>query len=179
VMIFTDSQALERLSDDWTFELRAMAGPVRVWPIRMPAGYSLKQVFWRNQDVTDSGFALKGNAPITDVEVILTAQSTTVTGAVTDASGKPVLDCVALVFAEDSDQWGAMSRYQTLARPDQQGGSVIKQLPPGRYLAAALPYLEDGDQSNPELLERLRHLATPFTLAEGGQQSLQLKVVEP
>jgi hypothetical protein len=122
---------------------------------------------------------LKGNTAITDVEVILTAQSTTVIGAVTDAAGKPVLDYVALLFAEDSDKWGTMSRYLTLARPDQQGGFVIKQLPPGRYLAAALPYLEDGDQSNPELLERLRGLATPFTLAEGGLQRLQLKVVEP
>jgi hypothetical protein len=122
---------------------------------------------------------LKGNTAITDVEVILTAQSTTVTGTVTDADGKPVLDCVALVFAEDSDKWSPMSRYQTMARPDQQGGFVINQLPPGRYLAAALPYLEDGDQSNPELLERLRGLATPFTLAEGGRQRLQLKVVEP
>jgi hypothetical protein len=178
-MMFIDGQMRERLNDDWTFELRAMAGPVRIWPMRMPAGYSLKQVFWRGQDITDSGLPLKGNTAITDVEVILTAQSTTVTGTVTDADGKPVLDCVALVFAEDSDKWSPMSRYQTMARPDQQGGFVIKQLPPGRYLAAALPYLEDGDQSNPELLERLRGLATPFTLAEGGRQRLQLKVVEP
>jgi Carboxypeptidase regulatory-like domain len=178
-MMFIDGQMRERLNDDWTFELRAMAGPVRIWPMRMPAGYSLKQVFWRGQDITDSGLPLKGNTAITDVEVILTAQSTTVIGAVTDAAGKPVLDYVALLFAEDSDKWGTMSRYLTLARPDQQGGFVIKQLPPGRYLAAALPYLEDGDQSNPELLERLRGLATPFTLAEGGRQRLQLKVVEP
>ena len=178
-MMFVDGQAREHLNDDWTFELRVVAGPVRIWPMQMPAGYSLKQVIWRGQDVTDSGLAVKGNAAITDVEVMLTARSTTVSGAVTGTDGKPVLDCVALVFSEDSDKWSSFSRYQSLARPDQQGGFVIKQLPPGRYLAAALPYLEDGDQSNPELLERLRGLATPFTLAEGGRQTLELKLVEP
>jgi hypothetical protein len=136
-------------------------------------------VFWRGQDITDSGLPLKGQTAITDVEVILTAQSTTVTGAVTDAEGRPVLDCVTLVFAEDRDKWGVMSRYSSLARPDQQAAFVIRQLPPGRYLAVALPYIEDGEQLNPELLERLRGVATPFTLSEGGSQSLQLKVVEP
>jgi Carboxypeptidase regulatory-like domain len=178
-MMFIDGQMRERLNDDWTFELRAMAGPVRIWPMRMPTGYSLKQVFWRGQDITDSGLALKGNTAITDVEVMLTAQSTTVAGAVTEANGAPVIDCVVLVFPEDGEKWSTQSRYIRLTRPDQQGGFVIKQIPPGRYLAAALPYLEEGEQSNPELLERLRSLATPFTLAENGRQSLQLKMVEP
>ena len=108
--MFVDGQAREHLNDDWTFELRVVAGPVRIWPMQMPAGYSLKQVFWRGQDVTDSGLAVKGNAAITDVEVMLTARSTTVTGAVTGADGKPVLDCVALVFSEDSDKWSSFSR---------------------------------------------------------------------
>jgi hypothetical protein len=178
-MIFVDGQSRERLNDDWTFELRAIAGPVRIWPMRMPPGYSLKQVLWRGQDVTDSGLALKGSAAITDVEVMLTTQSTTVTGVVSDANGKPVLDFVALVFAEESDKWGAQSRHLVLVRPDQHGGFVVNQLPPGRYLAAALPYLEEGEQGNPEMLERLRGIATPFTLGEGEQKALTLKVVEP
>jgi hypothetical protein len=177
-MMFNGAEMREQLNDDWTFELRVMAGPVVVRPVRTPAGYSLKQVFWRGQDVSDTGLTLKGGA-ISDVEVVLTAQSTTVTGVVSDAEGKPATDYVVVVFAEDSDKWGVQSRHLATAGSDPQGGFVIKQLPPARYLAAAVPFLEDGEHSNPELLERLRSVATPFTLAEGEQKALRLRLVEP
>jgi hypothetical protein len=82
------------------------------------------------------------------------------------------------VFAEDSDKWGYLSRYLSTARPDQQGGFIIKHLPAGRYLAAALPYVEQGEQTDPEFLERLRSVATPFALGDGEQKAITLKVVE-
>jgi hypothetical protein len=70
-----------------------------------------------------------------------------------------------------------MSRYIHMARPDQQGAFQVKELPPGKYLAVAVDYIEDGEQTNPETLERLRNVATPFTLAEADTTVLSLKVV--
>lgn len=177
MMMYFGAESRDRLNDDWTFEVRAMTSPVLIRTTRMPPGYSLKHVFWRGQDVTDEGLALKGDT-VGDVEVVITARSTTVTGAVLDAAGKQAVDYVVVAFAEDSDKWGHQSRHLALARPDQQGGFVIKQLPAGRYLAAALPYIEDGEQADPEFLERLRSVATPFTLGDGDQKALALKVVE-
>jgi protocatechuate 3,4-dioxygenase beta subunit len=178
MMIFFGGGMRESLADDWTFEVRTMASPVLIRTMRTPPGYSLKTVFFRGEDVTDTGIAAKSVSSINDVEIVLTARSTTVQGAVTDAKGDPAVDYAAVIFAEDSDHWGMMSRRVQLARPDQQGGFVVKQLPPGRYLAAALAYIEDGEESNPELLERLRSVATPFTLAEGERKAVTLKVVE-
>jgi len=179
MMMYFGGESRDRLNDDWTFELRALTSPVLIRTTRLPPGYSLKHVFWRGQDVTDSGVVFKTSDMVSDVEVVITARSTWVSGAVTDAAGKPAVDYVVVAFAEESDKWGFQSRYVALARPDQQGGFVFKQLPAGRYLAAALPYIEDGEQSDPEFLERLRSVATPFTLAEGEQKALALKVVEP
>jgi protocatechuate 3,4-dioxygenase beta subunit len=175
--MYFGGESSDRLHDDWTFGIRAMTSPVLIRPTRVPPGYTLKQVVWRGQDVTDSGLAFKGDT-VTDVEVVITAQSTRVTGSVLDTDGKPAADYVVVAFAEDDDKWGWQSRHMALARPDQQGGFLIKGLPAGRYLAVALPFLEEGEQADPEVLERLRGVATPFALAAGEQKTLTLKVVE-
>jgi hypothetical protein len=53
----------------------------------------------------------------------------------------------------------------------------VKDLPPARYLAAAVEAVENGEESDPALLERLRPLATGFSLNEGDQRGLNLKIV--
>src|SRR6185369_9445018 len=45
----------DTLNDDWTFEMRAMKGPVLLRAVNTPPGYTLKAVYFNNQDVTDSG----------------------------------------------------------------------------------------------------------------------------
>ena len=177
MVMYFGGESSDRLNDDWTFGIRVMASPVLIRTTRLPPGYTLKQVVWRGQDVTDSGLTFKGDA-VSDVDVVITAQSTRVTGGVLDTDGKPVADYVVIAFAEDDDKWGWLSRHRALARPDQQGGFLIKDLPAGRYLAVALPFLEEGEEADPEVLERLRGVATPFTLANGEQKALTLRVVE-
>jgi protocatechuate 3,4-dioxygenase beta subunit len=167
----------DTLNDDWTFDLRAMKGPVLLRTMRTPPGYSLKGVYYNNQDVTDSGINFKPGESLSGVQVVLTAKSSTVSGSVTDARSQPVTDYAAIIFAEDSAKWGFMSRYVHMARPDQQGAFQVKELPPGRYLAAAVDYLEEGEETNPETLERLRNTATPFTLDEADTKALTLKVI--
>jgi hypothetical protein len=41
-------------------------------------------------------------------------------------------------------------------------------------MAAAIDYLEDGEQDDAQFLERLRARATSFALSEGQQRSLLL-----
>jgi len=177
MVMYFGGESSDRLNDDWTFGIRVMTSPVLIRTTRLPPGYTLKQVVWRGQDVTDSGLTFKGDA-VSDVDVVITAQSTRVTGGVLDTDGKPVADYVVIAFAEDDDKWGWLSRHRALARPDQQGGFLIKDLPAGRYLAVALPFLEEGEEADPEVLERLRGVATPFTLANGEQKALTLRVAE-
>jgi hypothetical protein len=62
------------------------------------------------------------------------------------------------------------------ARPNQ-GVFKINGLPPGRYLAAAIDYLEAGAARDPAVLERLRSAAVPVTLGEGESTTIALKVI--
>lgn len=169
--------AADGVNDDWTFELRPTQGPVLVRTRTLPPGYAVKEVLLNGQDVTDTAIEFRPGAAVSGLQVVLTARQSAVAGSATDGSGQPALDYAVVIFEEDSARWGFMSRYQAMARPDQQGAFEVKGLPPGRYLAAALEYLEDGQEGDPEFLERLRTSATPFTLAEGEQKALQLTLV--
>lgn len=177
-MIFMGREMRDGLDEDWSFDLRAMQSPVLLRTFRLPPGYTLKSVLVGGQDVTDSGIVFRQGEPVTGVEVVITASSTTVSGGVTDDNGRPVGDYAVVVFAEERERWGYMSRYVRLARPDQQGAYQVKDLPPARYLAVAVEAVENGEESDPALLERLRPLATAFALGDGEQRAVALKLVQ-
>jgi hypothetical protein len=110
------------------------------------------------------------------VEITLTRQMASLTGRVTNAKGQPTSDYVVALFASDASKWGTMTRYVRAVRPDQSGTFSVKGLPGGDYLAVALEYLEPGEEGDPEVLERLRPVATPVTIGDGEAKTLNLKI---
>jgi hypothetical protein len=84
-----------------------------------------------------------------------------------------------VAFAEDTKLWGAQSRFVQTARPNQNGAFTIKGLPPGRYMAAVVPALENGMQNDPDVLEQLRIGAQNFSLTEGQTLNLNLTMGLP
>jgi hypothetical protein len=113
------------------------------------------------------------------VEVVITDKVTTLGGRLLDEKNLPVYDATVLVFPADSQKWFENARSVRAARPDQQGQWQLKGLPAGEYLAIALEYIEDGAWHDPEYLESLRRDAKAVTLAEGGSETVPLKVTIP
>jgi hypothetical protein len=176
-MMFMGREARDGVDADWSFEVTAVQSPVLLRTFRLPAGYTLKAVLVGGQDVTDRGIAFKPGEAVNGVEIVISATSSSLSGSVTGEDGKAVSDYAVVVYAEDREHWGFMSRHIKLARPDQQGAYQVKDLPAGRYLAVAVEALETGEESDPAMLERLRPLATAFSLAEGEQRALNLTLV--
>jgi hypothetical protein len=139
----------------------------------------LESVLLNGEDVSDTGIPLQAGEPVEGVQVVLTDRLTRVSGGVTDDSGRPSRDYVAVIFPEDSGAWRRFSRRQRVEGPDQQGRFEVTKLPPGRYLAAAVEYVEDGQANDPEFLQSLRSWATPFELRKGETKTLALKLVTP
>jgi hypothetical protein len=166
------------LGDDWSFEWKGLGGTLLFRPSGLPAGYMLKSVLLDGRDITDTPLDIKGTEEVSGLQVVITGGITEISGAPTNAKGQPALDYSVVVFAEDAARWKYPSRFLATARPDLQGHFKIANLPPGRYLAVALEYLEEGQSEDPEFLEALRPLATRFTLAEGETKTLDLKVTK-
>ena len=159
--------------DDWSFELHGLRGRGFIRAGTM-SDWEMKRVRREGVDITDT--PLDFSADVDGLEIELTQQVATVSGGVSDDHGDVALDATIIAFADDPAKWGPQSRFVESARPDQQGRFTIKGLPPGRYVAIAVGYLEPGEERDPDLLEAWRRRGTPFTLAEGKTQVLDLKL---
>jgi protocatechuate 3,4-dioxygenase beta subunit len=165
-----------RVGQDGAFELRGLAGPQMIRVQGVPAGWALKSISLDGLDITDAPYDFRPGNDVAGLVITLTDRVTEITGLVRDARGQPIADYVLVAFPEDTKLWGAQSRFVQTSRPNQNGTFSIKGLPPGRYLAAVVPALENGLQNDPSVLEQLRPRAENFSLAEGQTLNLNLEM---
>ena len=159
--------------DDWSFELHTLRGRgfIRAGTL---SDWQMKRVRREGVDVTDT--PLDFATDVDELEIELTQQVTIVSGGVSDDRGGVVLDATVIAFADDPGKWGPHSRFVESARPDQQGRFTIRGLPPGKYVAIAVGYLEPGQERDPDVLEGWRQRGTLFMLSEGETHPLDLKL---
>jgi hypothetical protein len=159
---------------DWTFEIKGLTAG-RYFRVNPPTGWYLESVTLNEVDVTDTAVECRPGETMSGLEFHLTHSAASLSGDVVDDKGRPASDYVVVLFSADSRKWGYQTRFVRSARPDQSGKFVIKGIPPDQYLAAALDYLEPGEETDPELLQRLTPLAARVTVAKGASSSITLK----
>jgi hypothetical protein len=164
-----------RVNDDWTFEINGLTG-VHTLRAEAPAPWTMKRIMRGTTDITDAPVEFSDD--VDDLTVILTQRATEVTGVVRNSRGTTTTDYVALWFADDRARWAPQTRFIKMARPDQDGRYRIRGLPPGRYLAVALEYLEPGEEFDPERLDEFRRGAIAVDLRDAESRAVDLRVLE-
>jgi hypothetical protein len=167
-----------RVNDDFTFELNGVFDP-RVFRVNTPQGWSLKSVSLNGQDITDIPVDLPPGETISGLEIVVTAQTTDLSGRVIDARNRPVTDVTVVIFPALPEKWSYQSRFIRSARPDQDGRYQIRGLPPADdYLAIAVQGLEDGQAGDPDFLAGIRDHAVRLSLGEGETRALDLRFAQ-
>ena len=156
---------------DWTFRVTGLITPMQLTV--QARGWFVKSIQQNSRDLTDS--PIDATRDTSGVVVLLTQQVTTLAGRVQSERNQTAAAATVVAFAEQSGRWGSRSRYVRVVRTDQQGRFEITGLPPARYLAVALDYLPEGEESNPEFLQQLTAMARPFQLDAGERESLDLR----
>ena len=165
-----------RLADDWTFSLFNIADAI-VIRTSSPQGWTLKSVLLNGQDITDTPMEFPPGQTFGGVQVVMTKKIASLSGAVTDARGNPVLDATVVVFPANDKLWTFQSRFIRAARPDQDGRYRISMLPsPEQYLVVAVQGLEDGQAGDPDFLASVRDAATKFELGDGETKAVDVKL---
>jgi Carboxypeptidase regulatory-like domain len=162
------------IAGDWSFQVRSRPGPMRLAVVGLQAPWTVKSIRYRGADITDTGLDVRGGEDLTDVEIELTNQITTVSGFVTNTRGEAIHDYRAIVFAKDRDKRRPPSRYVRTARADQDGRFSITMLPPGDYLAFAAEIFDSDEAADPAFLDRLESHAIPFSLSAGQSRGVDL-----
>lgn len=165
-----------RIRDDWTFEISGLVDRRRFRINNVPTGWYLKSVTQDGSDIIDTGLDFSQAQKVANVEVVLSSAVTTLSGTVQDSRAKPVNDYVVVAFSQDSSKWGYLTRFVRTARPNQEGRFSLTGLPPDDYYVVALDYVEMGEESDPEQLEKWKSLATRVTLADAESKPLGLKL---
>jgi hypothetical protein len=163
-----------------SFRLAGVRGPVHLQVSPLADSWAVKSILADGVDVTDQPIEAKNGATVR-IGIVLTDRVTEVTGSVTPASAADTgrRDHSVVVFAADAAKWRYPSRYLRTVRADEQGAFRMTALPGDeRYLAVAVNYLEEGEGSDPEFLERMRDRATTFSLGDGGRATIDLRVIE-
>ncbi|MGE3276537.1 MAG: collagen binding domain-containing protein [Vicinamibacterales bacterium] len=169
------------IRDDFTFEVGGLSGTLLVRASADGANeWGVKEVLLDGVDVTDSAVDFTGRREVTGFEIVLTRRRTEISGTLTDERGRPVLDAMILVFSPDPDKWGPLSRYRSMARPDQSGRFVVTGLPPASdYRMVAVQNMDPGEAMDPEFLETIRDQGIRITLSEGEQKVQNLTLRQP
>jgi Carboxypeptidase regulatory-like domain len=160
--------------DDWSFELHGLRGRGFIRAGTLSEKWQVKRVRREGADITDT--PLDFSSDVDNIEIELTDRVTTISGRVSDDRNDVASDATVIVFADDPGKWGPHSRLIQSARLDQQGRFTLRGLPPGKYVAIAVEYMEPGDERDPDLLQEWRRHATAFTLTEGETHPLELKI---
>jgi hypothetical protein len=165
-----------RVREDWTFQISSLFGRQRLRVGGLPEGWAVRSMQYVGREIIDEPVEPEGALDLAGVQVVLTDKITALSGSVRSDRGEALPDCTVLVFPAESALWGEESRFVRALRPDQSGTFEVKGLPPAEYLAVALDYVADGDWNDPAYLETLRDGATAFTLREGEEKQIALKL---
>ena len=128
---------------DGTFVLAGLFGPTLV-RVDAPSGWYLKNVFYGARDITDEATEFTEDG--SELRVVLTEQTGTVTGRVTTSAHQRT-DAAVVLFSADERRWDSRLTTTKVAYAGSDGTFRIEGLLPGRYLAVALER-DLGDLSN-------------------------------
>jgi len=175
------SAGLVTMNPDWSFEIRgvAMTGMVRL--AVADTGWNVKEEIVEGKDIVEAPLTFEPGREYKDIRVLLTQKRAEVTGAATDAAGRPVQNFVTLIFPQDRARWVPRSLSILVARSDQNGQFRLQRIPGakyGSYNVIALDALAPGAEYDFELLSRLAPLAERITLGETEVKTVTLKVQE-
>jgi hypothetical protein len=139
------------------------------------AQWTVKAITIGGQDVTDSAIELKPGQNVDGVTVVLTDQTTEITGTVRDAknAGMPAISVIA--FSTDEQHWRAQSRRINAVRTDQTGAFRVRNLPPGDYFLVATDDVEQGEWFDPAFLAAARDAARRISISEGDKKTQDLR----
>lgn len=157
------------------FTRRAPSGPGLVRIRGLPTGWALKRVMLGERDVTDGTVDIRAGHTVADVTVIVSRRLASVSGTVTDVTGRPA-DSPVVLFPADAARWLEASGALRTARPDRSGRYQFDAVRPGEYLAIGIEQMEAWQVNDPEFLAPLRARATRVSVDEVSV-TIDLKVV--
>lgn len=142
--------------------------------ISLPQGTYLKSARFGGQGVLHAPIDVTSGTGGT-LDLVLSSKAATVTGSVQDEKGEALAGVIVTLWSKTPD--ASLTGGAHLGVTDQSGAFKFQSLAPGDYYVAAWEDLESGLAQSADFLSHFTSEASAITLAEGGQESRDLKPV--
>ena len=137
-------------------------------------GWVLMSAVFSGRDALDTPLELRQS--VSDALLTFTDRPAELSGLLQDPSGRPAPDYYIVVFASDRTHWSPQSRRIRAMRPSAEGRFIVRNLPAGEYLIAAVTDIEDGEWMDPSVLQQLSTVSMKLTIADGEKKSQDIQV---
>ncbi len=141
--------------------------------------FGIARAEWNGRDLLNAPLEVEPGTPVTGVTITLTRATTTLTGTVVHADGTPAEDAVVLVFPEARALWpyaaAASLRFRTTGA-DTRGQWRMTGLPPGEYLAIAVPAADRIRLGDDRFIEAAARQATAARLTAGATVTVTVRL---
>jgi hypothetical protein len=151
-------------------------------PAASPSGSPGAAPAWLLKSATVNGadaldrFEIQPGEDVTGAVVTLTTRVSEISGAITDAAGRPAPEYFIIAFPADRALWSWNSRRIMQTRPLHDGTFAFRNLPPGEYLIGAVTDVEQNEWFEPAFLEQLLNASVKVTLADGEKKVQNLRL---
>lgn len=139
-------------------------------------GWWLRSVLVDGKDVLDSGLEFRPGGDVTGAVFTLTDRHSELAGTLQTPAGSPAPDYFVIAFPANRAWWQPEARRIQATRPASDGRFVLRDLPGGDYLLAALIDVEPADLNDPRFLEQVVPWAVKVTVADGETRTQNLQV---
>jgi hypothetical protein len=162
---------------DWGVKFENLGGPFLFRATGLPDGWVLSSVRLDEREVTDTPWDVPtGGKHIEGLKFVLSQKTGRVSGTVADAQNAPTSGATVVLFAEDDKLWMPGSRFLRSTRPDRNGRFSFAGVPAGTYRVIVREFVEAGEWEDRAFLESARDQAQRLIVAEGGRETLTLKL---
>jgi hypothetical protein len=139
------------------------------------SGWTLSSATVRGRDTLDLPLDIKPGEPI-EATLVFTDRTTSLSGTLVDATGRPAPDYFVIAFPVDQSFWMPGSRRIAASRPGVDGRYVFPNLPAGDYLIGAVTDVEPFQWFDEAFLSELKGAALPVTLVDGKPTTHNLRL---
>jgi hypothetical protein len=166
------------VAQDGTFVLNGVFGPTAFRLTGLPAGWALASVRLGEQDIIDNPLDLTAldSAPEGPLTMVVTDATGELAGLAIDARKQPVPNARVVLYPDDETQWRPASRAIRSVLASADGTFSTSSLLPGRYLLAAVEWMDNGAWLDPDTLRRLRPAAQRIVVEPHGKLSVSVTV---
>jgi len=163
-----------QVNEDGTFRFNALGTTKYALSVPTPQGTYLKSARFAGQDVLHAPIdTTSGTGGM--LELVFSSKAATVTGSVQNEKGETLAGMMVTLWPKTAN--AGLTGGVHLSFADQSGAFKFQSLAPGDYYLASWEDLDPGLAQSAEFLNHFTSDASAITLAEGGQESRDLKPV--